>query len=105
MGGTLNYEKVQKGKSENYRILAGGGDFPKCIGLYPDCPETPTLLEKKCRSCPKTETVKKPRLEWITCEFCKEEEAVPVDPKEDIISTKCHFCNKENSIEYIKSKR
>lgn len=63
MGGTLTYDKWQKGKSENQKMLAGGGDFPNCKGLYPDCPEIPSLLESMCKTCPKTEGLKKPKLE------------------------------------------
>jgi len=109
MGGGLNYDKLNgntnKPKSTNEKSIVFSKEFPTCKGLYPDCPETPNLLDKKCRNCPKTDDVKKPKVEWIECEFCKEEEAVPVDPKEEIINTKCHFCNKENSSKYIKSKR
>jgi hypothetical protein len=106
MGGTLNYDKVQRGKSENERMLAGGGIFPDCKGVYPDCPEKPSFLDSKCRNCPKTEDVKKPRLEWVECEHCKEE-GVPIiegTKKENIEETKCHCCGKINSKEYIKSK-
>ena len=63
MGGTLTYDKVQRGKSENERILAGGGEFPNCKGLYPDCPDTPSLDERMCKTCPKTDGLKKPKLE------------------------------------------
>ena len=63
MGGTLTYYKVQRGKSENQRILAGGGTSPNCTGLYPDCPAEPSLLLSMCRTCPKTDGLKKPKLE------------------------------------------
>jgi hypothetical protein len=106
MGGTLTYDKVQRGKSENQRILAGGGIFPDCKGFYPDCPERPSLLDNKCRSCPKTDDVKKPKLEWVNCEFCGED-GVPVaegTKKEEIQEAKCHVCGKMNSKEYISNK-
>jgi hypothetical protein len=50
-------------KSSNERLLAGGGEFPNCKGFYPDCPEVPSLTESMCRTCPKTEDIKKPRLD------------------------------------------
>jgi hypothetical protein len=61
----LNYDRLKdaKGKSENERILAGNGVFPDCKGLFPDCPETPSLMDKNCRTCPKTDGLKKPRIE------------------------------------------
>jgi hypothetical protein len=55
----LDYTKWQRGKKENERILAGGGEFPFCKGLFPDCPETPNINCSMCRTCPKTEKVKK----------------------------------------------
>jgi hypothetical protein len=103
MGGTLTYDKVQHGKSENERMLAGGGEFPICNGFYPDCPEKPSLLDSKCRNCPKTEGVVKPKLEWVVCEHC-EDEGVPIDSQTKIDQneeTKCHICDKINSKEYI----
>ena len=62
MGGGLNYDKVQRGKSENQRLLAGGGEFPNCKGLYPDCPTEPSLMSSMCRTCPKTDGMKKPKI-------------------------------------------
>jgi hypothetical protein len=112
MGGTLDYgnSRLMKQrasiKSENEKALIAGGQFPNCKGLYPDCPEKPSFLEAKCRNCPKTEDVKKPRLEWVECEHCKDE-GVPViegTKKENIEETKCHCCGKISSKEYIKSK-
>ncbi|MCX6800846.1 MAG: hypothetical protein NTZ73_01530 [Candidatus Diapherotrites archaeon] len=38
-------------------------DFPNCKGLYPDCPSNPSLTEKNCRTCPKTDELKKPKME------------------------------------------
>lgn len=109
MGGSLNYDKMkEKGNrpvSENEKAIIYSGEFPSCKGLYPDCPEKPSLLDNKCRNCPKTEGVKKPRLEWVDCEHCGED-GVPVaegTKKEDIEEAKCHVCGKINSKEYIKN--
>jgi len=44
-------------KSAQEKALDGAGKFPNCRGLYPDCPETPSLKEKACRTCPKTEEI------------------------------------------------
>ena len=107
MSGALIYNKIQKGKSENQRTLAGGGEFPSCKGFYPDCPEKPSLLDNKCRACPKTDDVKKPKLEWVDCEHCGED-GVPIDvdsKKDEAEDTKCHVCGKMNSKRYILSKR
>jgi hypothetical protein len=107
MGGTLTYEKVQRGKSENERMLAGGGDFPTCFGFYPDCPTKPSLIDSKCMNCPKTEGIKKPKIEWVVCEHCGEE-GVPVNSQSKLNEneeTKCHICDKMNSIEYIAKQR
>lgn len=103
MGGTLTYNKVQRGKSDNEKMLAGGGEFPICKGFYPDCPEKPSLIEAKCRNCPQADEVKKPKLEWFDCEHCGED-AVPVAEgvkKEDIEDTKCHVCGKINLKDYV----
>ena len=108
MGGTLTYDKVQRGKSENEKMLAGGGEFPDCKGFYPDCPENPSLLIAKCRNCPKIEGTKKPKLEWVDCEYCKEEEMVPFDTNSPIDKnedTKCHNCDRINSAEWIRKSR
>jgi len=43
--------------------LKGAGEFPKCKGLYPDCPDEPNLMNSMCRTCPKTDGMKKPKLE------------------------------------------
>lgn len=67
MGGSLNYDKeyarlVKSGsKSEQERQLSVAGEFPACKCLYPDCPENPSLIERMCRTCPKTDGMKKPK--------------------------------------------
>lgn len=60
----LNYDKdhQKRGKSENERILFAAGIFPACTGLFPDCPTIPSLRERACRCCPKTDGLKKPKL-------------------------------------------
>jgi hypothetical protein len=50
-------------KSESDKLLSYSKDFPDCKGLYPDCPEKPSLDESMCRTCPKTDELKKPKLE------------------------------------------
>jgi hypothetical protein len=50
-------------KSEGEKAIARSGDFPDCKGLYPDCPEKPDLMNSMCRTCPKTDGVKKPRFD------------------------------------------
>jgi hypothetical protein len=63
----LNYErmhdKVNKPISENEKQILYSKDFPECKGLYPDCPKTPSLDESMCKTCPKTEGLKKPKQE------------------------------------------
>lgn len=63
----LNYERMHdksnKPISENEKAILYSGEFPECKGLYPDCPETPSLLDKNCRTCPKTDGLKKPKIE------------------------------------------
>ncbi|OQA31040.1 MAG: hypothetical protein BWY55_00667 [archaeon ADurb.Bin336] len=65
MGGSLNYDKEyarlvkSRSKSEQERQLSLAGEFPACKGLYPDCPENPSLTERMCRTCPKTDGLKK----------------------------------------------
>jgi hypothetical protein len=49
-------------KSENQKLLSNSKDFPNCNGLYPDCPTTPDLLTSMCRTCPKTDGLKKTRI-------------------------------------------
>ncbi len=61
MGG-LNYDKVNKMSSIEITYKRAGG-FPACKGLYPDCPEEPSLMNSMCRTCPKTDGMKKPKLE------------------------------------------
>ena len=104
MGGTLTYDKWQRGKSENQKILAGGGDFPDCKGMYPDCPAEPSLTDRNCRSCPKTDGLKKPKMSETICEFCGEEGVFFF--KEESIEkdkpAKCVSCCKENSAEWIR---
>ena len=106
----LNYDRLKdaKGKSDNEKMFAGGGEFPECKGFYPDCPESPSLLDSKCRNCPKSEGINKPKLEWVDCEHCKEEEMVPFDTDSSLNNnedTKCHGCGKTNSAEWIKKQR
>ena len=66
MGGGLNYEKLtgkaNKPVSENEKAIAFSKDFPNCKGLYPDCPNEPSLMNSMCRTCPKTDGMKKPRI-------------------------------------------
>ena len=68
MGGSLNYDKdymrlqIRRSKTPEQRALDIAGDFPSCKGLYPDCPEKPSLKEKMCRNCPKTEGLQKDNL-------------------------------------------
>ena len=50
-------------KPESQKTIDSSGNFPNCVGLYPDCPEEPSLMTSMCRTCPKTEGLKKPRPE------------------------------------------
>ena len=67
MAGGLNYDKLkEKGNrpaSTNEKAIAYSKDFPNCKGLYPDCPEFPDLMNSMCRTCPKTDGLKKPKIE------------------------------------------
>jgi hypothetical protein len=63
MGGTLTYNSQKRFKTANESVISLAGEFPKCKGLYPDCPEEPSLMNPMCRTCPKTEGMKKPKLE------------------------------------------
>jgi len=49
-------------KSENEKLISFSKDFPNCKGLYPDCPNEPSLMNSMCRTCPKTDGMKKPRI-------------------------------------------
>lgn len=66
MGSFLNYEKLkEKGNrpvSQNEKDIKFSKDFPNCKGLYPDCPENPSLTDRNCRTCPKTDGIKKPKI-------------------------------------------
>lgn len=59
----LNYWKTQKFRSEGESEMAKAGQFPACKGFFPDCPEEPSLMNSMCRNCPKTEGMKKPRMD------------------------------------------
>lgn len=48
-------------KSDFEKASMGFGDFPECKGMYPDCPEKPSLTDKNCRTCPKTDGLEKPK--------------------------------------------
>ena len=63
----LTYEKDHqvRGKSQNERLLFAAGKFPACKGLFPDCPVVPSLDISACRTCPKTDGLKKPKLEGL----------------------------------------
>lgn len=69
MGGGLNYERESMSKRHadtnyfNRLKLVGAGEFPACKGLFPDCPEEPSLMNSMCRTCPKTDGMKKPKIE------------------------------------------
>jgi len=69
MGGIKSYDadaaKAQRSsiKSDAERMIEFSKDFPNCKGLYPDCPETPDLMCSMCRTCPKTDGIKKPKPE------------------------------------------
>lgn len=63
MGGTLNYNSPKRFKTANESVISLAGEFPKCKGLYPDCPNEPSLMDPMCRTCPKTEGMKKPKIE------------------------------------------
>jgi hypothetical protein len=65
MGGTLTYNSQKRFKTANESVISLAGEFPKCKGLYPDCPEEPSLANPMCRTCPKTEGMKKPKLEEV----------------------------------------
>lgn len=62
LGGKLNYDAPKRFKSANESVISLAGEFPKCKGLYPDCPDEPSLMDSMCRTCPKTEGMKKPKL-------------------------------------------
>jgi hypothetical protein len=67
MGG-LNYERESMSKRHadinyfNRLARMNAGEFPACKGFFPDCPEAPSLTDKNCRTCPKTDGLKKPRI-------------------------------------------
>ena len=64
MAGGLTYDKLHDKKqlSPNEKVFTLSKDFPDCKGLYPDCPEKPDLMNSMCRTCPKTDGIKKPKL-------------------------------------------
>lgn len=65
----LTYENTERAnqrksiKSSAEKALLAFGNFPNCKGLYPDCPEIPSLKEKACRTCPKTEDIEPDEIE------------------------------------------
>jgi hypothetical protein len=69
MGGNTNYDTLavkshkKTLKTTSEKILDSAGNFPNCKGLYPDCPENPSLKEKACRNCPKTEDIEPDEIE------------------------------------------
>lgn len=69
MGSIKSYEgsrfqsQMRTIKSEEEKMISNSRDFPNCKGLYPDCPETPDLMVSMCRTCPKTDGMKKPKIE------------------------------------------
>lgn len=65
MGGTLTYNSQKRFKTANESVISLAGEFPKCKGLYPDCPNEPSLMNPMCRTCPKTEGLKKPKLDEV----------------------------------------
>ena len=50
-------------KSPQEKAIASAGEFPNCKGLYPDCPENPSLKERACRTCPKTDGIEPEEIE------------------------------------------
>jgi len=59
----LDYTVWQRGKKQNEKDLCAKGQFPNCVGLFPDCPLEPSLCLSMCRTCPKTDGLKKPKFE------------------------------------------
>lgn len=49
-------------KSPFEKLSLNHGDFPNCKGIFPDCPNEPSLMNSMCRTCPKTDGIKKPKL-------------------------------------------
>jgi hypothetical protein len=62
LGGIKSYDAPKKFKTTNESVISLAGEFPKCKGLYPDCPEEPSLMNPMCRTCPKTDGLKKPKI-------------------------------------------
>lgn len=60
---TGGIRQKQSIKSESEKALSYSKDFPNCKGLYPDCPDEPSLMSSMCRTCPKTDGMKKLKLE------------------------------------------
>ncbi|HNV00889.1 MAG TPA: hypothetical protein PKK60_00475 [archaeon] len=82
MGGTLTYNSQKRFKTANESVISLAGEFPKCKGLYPDCPNEPSLMNPMCRTCPKTEGLKKPKLDEV------EEEVKETKVEEEVKETK-----------------
>lgn len=61
----LNYDRLRdaKAKNPNEQNFVFSKDFPECKGMFPDCPAEPSLMASMCRTCPKTDGLKKPKLE------------------------------------------
>jgi hypothetical protein len=61
----LNYDRIRDKPriNQNEKEISIAGEFPNCKGLFPDCPENPSLEESMCRTCPKTDDLKKPKLD------------------------------------------
>ena len=65
--GNTNYDQIRSKfrtiKTDSEKTLYNSDEFPNCKGLYPDCPEEPSLDNRMCLNCPKTENQEKPILE------------------------------------------
>ena len=61
----LTYEKDHQAKVKSFaqKRIGDRDEFPACKRLYPDYPKTPSLMDKNCRTCPKTDDLKKPKIE------------------------------------------
>lgn len=48
-----NRKQMKNVKTETEKLIDQAKNaFPKCKGLYPDCPEKPDKKDSMCKTCP-----------------------------------------------------
>lgn len=63
----MSYYESERSKRKIWNTIKSGEEkaielaikkgFPACKGTYPDCPEEPSKINPKCRTCPVLEAI------------------------------------------------